>query len=291
MIGKVAKIPFSDIEKVEIYINSKKQTMDQIKKSIGCDYIINAGLFDMNTFKPVNYLTVNNKVLSVGGNPYGYAFNKSSVVFSYNNNCKYPNFIGSYPCLLINGKVESFNTPSGLGGDRGRSAVGMTKDSFVLRCIPDVSGTSDYTLNELANDMKSLGCLNAINLDGGGSSQCDFKGQKITSSRKVHNFICVWLKDNKTTTPTTPPQNPTTPTTNTKTMYRVQVGSYGVRANAEKMLSNLKAKGYSGMIMPVTVNGKKMYRVQVGSFSVKSNAEKLLKELKSKGYSALIMVV
>ncbi|CUP00168.1 N-acetylmuramoyl-L-alanine amidase LytC precursor [Flavonifractor plautii] len=31
-------------------------------------------------------------------------------------------------------------------------------------------------------------------LDGGGSSQCDFGGERITASRKVHNWICVWLK-------------------------------------------------------------------------------------------------
>ena len=72
----------------------------------------------------------------------------------------------------------------------------MTKDSFVLRCIPDVSGTSDYTLNELANDMKSLGCLNAINLDGGGSSQGYFKKEKrqVYSSRRVAHYILVYMK-------------------------------------------------------------------------------------------------
>ena len=31
-------------------------------------------------------------------------------------------------------------------------------------------------------------------LDGGGSSQCDFGGERITASRKVHNWICVYLK-------------------------------------------------------------------------------------------------
>ena len=31
-------------------------------------------------------------------------------------------------------------------------------------------------------------------LDGGGSAQCDFQGQKISSSRRVHNYIAVWLK-------------------------------------------------------------------------------------------------
>lgn len=33
----------------------------------------------------------------------------------------------------------------------------------------------------------------------------------------------------------------------------------------------------------------KLYRVQVGAFSVKSNAERLVEELKSKGYTAIIV--
>jgi N-acetylmuramoyl-L-alanine amidase len=37
-----------------------------------------------------------------------------------------------------------------------------------------------------------------------------------------------------------------------------------------------------------TAAPKTLYRVQVGAFSVKANAEKLANELKSKGYSAII---
>ena len=38
-----------------------------------------------------------------------------------------------------------------------------------------------------------------------------------------------------------------------------------------------------------TSTSGKTYRVQVGAFSVKSNAEKLAKELKSKGYDAIVV--
>ena len=38
-------------------------------------------------------------------------------------------------------------------------------------------------------------------LDGGGSSQCDFGGERITASRKVHNWICVYLKQAEQTPP------------------------------------------------------------------------------------------
>lgn len=45
----------------------------------------------------------------------------------------------------------------------------------------------------------------------------------------------------------------TQPTTEAKKLYRVQVGAYGVKANAEKMRDKLKADGYDAII--VEVNG------------------------------------
>lgn len=45
----------------------------------------------------------------------------------------------------------------------------------------------------------------------------------------------------------------TQPTTETKKLYRVQVGAYGVKANAEKMRDKLKANGYDAIIVEVNV--------------------------------------
>ena len=44
--------------RVGIYINSKKLTPAQIKKETGCDALVNGGLYDMATFKPVCHLKV-----------------------------------------------------------------------------------------------------------------------------------------------------------------------------------------------------------------------------------------
>ena len=41
-------------------------------------------------------------------------------------------------------------------------------------------------------------------------------------------------------------------TTDSETLYRVQVGAFSVKANAERLLNDLKSKGYDGFI--VTVN-------------------------------------
>lgn len=77
------------------------------------------------------------------------------------------------------------------------------------------------------------------------------------------------------------------PAAEPKVIYRVQVGAYSVKANAEKMLSKLKAAGYNGFITKVG----SYYKVQVGAFSVKANSEKLAKELKAKGFSTMIAKV
>ncbi len=77
-----------------------------------------------------------------------------------------------------------------------------------------------------------------------------------------------------------------------KTIYRVQVGAYSVKANAEKMQGTLKSYGYNTIIATTEKNGKPLYRVQVGAYSVKANADKLVSTLKTKyNLNAIIIKV
>lgn len=69
-----------------------------------------------------------------------------------------------------------------------------------------------------------------------------------------------------------------------KSLYRVQVGAFGKKANAEALCSKLKNDGYSTMI--VKVDG--LYKVQVGAYGVKANAEKTLQKLQALKYDAFI---
>ena len=72
--------------------------------------------------------------------------------------------------------------------------------------------------------------------------------------------------------------------TTSDTVYRVQVGAYQYRANAETMLASLKSKGYDGFI----VQAGNVYRVQVGAFKSKANADVMLVDLKSKGFDGFV---
>ena len=68
-----------------------------------------------------------------------------------------------------------------IGGRNPRTAIGYTEDKdLVLVAVDGREGSSvGLTLVELAKFMKSLGCTNAINLDGGGSTVMYVKGQIV----------------------------------------------------------------------------------------------------------------
>ena len=67
-------------------------------------------------------------------------------------------------------------------------------------------------------------------------------------------------------------------------MYKVIAGSYKVKKNAEKLVEELKNKGYDAIVVK---DGEK-YLVQAGVFSSKQNATSLVNKLKLGGYSARI---
>lgn len=68
-----------------------------------------------------------------------------------------------------------------IGGRNPRTAIGYTEENnLVLVAVDGREGSSvGLTLVELAKLMKTLGCTNAINLDGGGSTVMYIKGQIV----------------------------------------------------------------------------------------------------------------
>ncbi len=76
------------------------------------------------------------------------------------------------------------------------------------------------------------------------------------------------------------------PDTTEKVLYRVQVGAYSKKDNAERQLAKIKAAGFEDAFIAV-VDGI-LYRVQVGAFSVKANAEAYLDKLKAAGFNGYV---
>lgn len=198
-------IPSNTIKKIAIYVNTDRKTMAQIKQETGCQYIINGGLFDMNTFKSAGYLTVDGQVISKVANPYGLAIKDNKMTFSYANNVNYPNFLGCYHVLVRDGKVAITQTDSNRYGKTYRSCIGLMKNGDVYL----YADQTNKSLYDTAVQMANSNCWLVLNYDGGGSTQCDFNGKGYTSSRIVHNFLCIWTED---TYQSTPEENPTTST-------------------------------------------------------------------------------
>ena len=101
--------------------------------------------------------------------------------------------ISGGPYLVKNGEVFVDMTAqklAAIGGRNPRTAVGYTSsDNFILVTVDGREGSSiGMTLMELANFMKSIGCVGAINLDGGGSTVMYVNG-KIVNNPNVKGGI------------------------------------------------------------------------------------------------------
>ena len=92
--------------------------------------------------------------------------------------------ISGGPYLVKGGEVYVDMTAqklSAIGGRNPRTAIGYTKDNHLILITADGREGSSIglTLMELAHLMKELGCINAMNLDGGGSTVMYIKGKVV----------------------------------------------------------------------------------------------------------------
>lgn len=68
-------------------------------------------------------------------------------------------------------------------------------------------------------------------------------------------------------------------------LYKVQVGAFSKKENAENYAKELKSKGYDTYIVYID----DLYKVQLGAFSKENNAINLMNELKAKGIDAIVI--
>jgi hypothetical protein len=116
--------------------------------------------------------------------------------------------IGGGPLLIDNGKFrntfveELFNGPSGISPDSNqpRTAIGVTVDkkmiTFVCEGRQMTEGVAGLTTADVANVLLDLGCVEAINLDGGGSSCMLINGRQTIkpsdgAQRRVGSTIMI----------------------------------------------------------------------------------------------------
>ena len=194
MSKRIALIPLQSIERLEIVVTNCRKSLAQMKNETGADYILNGGMWNPDG-SPCRGLKVSGKLLSLTpwGNVPGYAWDAPDNISLTTDWKSSANFIAVSP-MIRNCKALDIPYSSAQGGKRGRSAIGLLGEFMCLYCSSDGSVDAS-TPEELQKELLELGWCSAMMLDGGGSSQCDFDGQQITAARKVHNWICVWLKE------------------------------------------------------------------------------------------------
>lgn len=114
---------------------------------------------------------------------------KKDAELTVNTNPEWKNvkhIISGGPYLVKDNEVYVDMTAQKLGaigGRNPRSAIGYTVDNnLILVAVDGREGSSiGLTLTELANFMKSIGCINAMNLDGGGSTVMYVNGKVVNS--------------------------------------------------------------------------------------------------------------
>lgn len=73
--------------------------------------------------------------------------------------------------------------------------------------------------------------------------------------------------------------------------FVVQLGSFGSRENAERLVREMNGKGFATFIAPITTNGRELYRVRVGPTKDRASAEALAAQLKRMGQSGSIVPI
>ena len=171
----------------EVKVKKKTSTFG---KELGAIAAINGTFFDVANggsvdFVKMNGVVVKQNVLGKNGqrarhqqtaiviNDHGkLAFKKWDNTPNWENNLPEKDVMLSGPLLLFNNLVEELDTTSFTKARHPRSAIGIKANGKVILLTVDgrQDNSAGLSLHELTKVMRWLGCVSAINLDGGGST-------------------------------------------------------------------------------------------------------------------------
>ena len=280
------------------FIVGNGRVASMVKAATGAHVVINANFYNMSTYVP-NFHVKSEGV--VRGDPgwngyYGFAWNSVDLMKTHKldfqmvklADSSFDSYCSGYQLLTpdkgmsaaLDSTIPSYNTK------RGRTIIGITDDDRICIHLVGDGDKESLTAKQSRQLMYDAGCKYAMLFDGGGSSQGGFEdGSYIYASREVYDFLCIWLYTDEEMeeiygSSEKPEEKP-----ETTILYRVQVGAFTVKQNAENLRQKLIALGYDdAFIQTAAVNGRVFNRVQVGAFSVKQNADNLLTKLAEQGY-------
>ena len=136
---------------------------------------VNGDFYNMGTGQPTGVLVMNGQVVNnaAGRNYFAILKDGTAVIRTGSLQGDEAEAIGGALMLISDGEIAVVGNDSYYTTKQPRTAVGITADGQVVIVVADgrqAPTSSGYTYIELAEKMLELGCVDAINLDGGGST-------------------------------------------------------------------------------------------------------------------------
>lgn len=176
--------------KAQVYHNTAKKSPAQIKAETGCSHIINGYLFN-GKFQPVGWTVIDGKVISRDKyQDWGVAIGNDGKPQMLTD--RGGSFLSGVPILKAGAKLYRGLTAD-VARSAARTAVGWMPNGKVCLWCDKTSLTRD----QLQDKLLGLGVVDALMLDGGGSTQGIFPGGKVTSTRKVPTLLLFWERSAK----------------------------------------------------------------------------------------------
>ena len=185
-----AMVDTFDCARAQIYHNTQRLTPAQIKAKTGCTHIINGYLFN-GRFVPVGWCVIDGKIISRDKyQDWGVSIGSDGKPQMLTD--RGGSFLSGVPILKAGSKLYRGLTAD-VARPAARTAVGwMPNGKVCLWC-----DKTSLTRNQLQDKLLGLGVVDALMLDGGGSTQGIFPGGKVISSRKVPTLLLFWERSAK----------------------------------------------------------------------------------------------
>ena len=157
--------------RAQIYYNSKRKPLAQVKRETGCSHIINGYLFN-GSFQPVGWTVIDGKDISRDAyQDWGISIGSDGKPQMLTD--RGGSFLSGVPLLKNGAKLERSLTPD-VARSAARTAVGWMPDGRICLWCDKTS----LTREQLQNKLLGLGISDALMLDGGGSTQGRFPDGK-----------------------------------------------------------------------------------------------------------------
>ena len=197
-------VPLRAVRRAEVYVNCQRKTLREIVAEKQPDIAVTGAFYDPRTWRPVCPVKAGGEVL-YADKLYNYLAiawdeggDAAETLIPPGGASGRKNYIAN--CLLVeNGAPKSplyYNKD--VGGRRGRVAVGLSGDAWVIWASRDgTDGAS--TPEELRGEMADLGCRVAIMMDGGGKVNVYHRAEGLLWEGRdpSQTLILLWLKEEK----------------------------------------------------------------------------------------------